>query len=132
MCPKRLYTVCLETVVQQRCGRRLAHARRVATSVGKPQTPLRNHPIKSTPVCLRDFKRPPPIENPADCEVRAVIRFICALDFKSVDIHHQISEVYGENIMNDGMVRKWVRAFKDGRTNTHDEERSGRPSVITD
>lgn len=75
---------------------------------------------------------PPPIENPADCEVRAVIRFLCAKGFKSVDIHHQISEVYGENIMSDGMVRKWVRAFKDGRTNIHDEERSGRPSVITD
>ncbi|GFV14054.1 hypothetical protein TNCV_525301 [Trichonephila clavipes] len=41
---------------------------------------------------------------------------------KSVDIHHQISEVYGENILSDGMVRKWVRALKDGRTNIHDEE----------
>ncbi|GFY00653.1 HTH_48 domain-containing protein [Trichonephila clavipes] len=30
------------------------------------------------------------------------------------------------------MVRKWVRAFKDGGSNIHDEERSGRPSVITD
>ncbi|GFT51453.1 HTH_48 domain-containing protein [Trichonephila clavipes] len=75
---------------------------------------------------------PPPIENPADCEVRAVIRFLCAQGFKSVDIHHQINEVYGENIMSDEMVRKWVRAFKDGRTNIHDKERSGRPSVITD
>ncbi|GFX77838.1 HTH_48 domain-containing protein [Trichonephila clavipes] len=61
---------------------------------------------------------PPPIQNPADCKVRAVIRFICAQGFKSVDIHHQISEVYGANIMSDGMM--------------HDEERSGRPSVITD
>ncbi|GFV12114.1 HTH_48 domain-containing protein [Trichonephila clavipes] len=58
-------------------------------------------------ICLRDFKMPPPIENPADCEVRTVIRFLCAQGFKSVDIHHQISEVYGENIMSDGMVRKW-------------------------
>ncbi|GFX77961.1 HTH_48 domain-containing protein [Trichonephila clavipes] len=116
----------------KRCGHRLAHVRRVATSVGKPQTRLRNHPIESTSVCLRDFKIPPPIENPADCEVRAVIRFLCAQGFKSVDIHHQISEVYGENIMSNGMERKWARAFKDGRTNIHDEERSGRPSVITD
>ncbi|GFU48388.1 hypothetical protein TNCV_3342791 [Trichonephila clavipes] len=54
-------------------------------------------------ICLPDFKLPPPIENPADCEVRAVIRFLCAQGFKSVDIHHQISEVYGENIMSDGM-----------------------------
>uniref|UniRef100_A0A1B6GKI0 Mos1 transposase HTH domain-containing protein n=1 Tax=Cuerna arida TaxID=1464854 RepID=A0A1B6GKI0_9HEMI len=75
---------------------------------------------------------PPTIENPANCEVHAVIRFLCAKGLKAIDIHHQISEVYGENIMSEGMVRKWVRAFKDGRTNVHDEERSGRPSVITD
>ncbi|GFU79334.1 HTH_48 domain-containing protein [Trichonephila clavipes] len=75
---------------------------------------------------------PPPIENPADCKVRAVIRFLYAQGFKSVDIHHQISDVYGENIMSDGMMRKWVRTFKDGPTNIHDEERIGRPSVITD
>ena len=31
--------------------------------------------------------------------------------------------------MSDGMVRKWVRAFK---KNVHDEERSGRPSEISD
>ncbi|GBM59745.1 hypothetical protein AVEN_112154-1 [Araneus ventricosus] len=32
--------------------------------------------------------------------------------------------------MSEGMVRKWVRAFKDGRTNVHNEERGGRHSVI--
>nr|CAI5822056.1 unnamed protein product [Callosobruchus analis] len=30
------------------------------------------------------------------------------------------------------MVRKWVKAFKDGRTNVHVEERSGRPSVVNE
>ena len=34
--------------------------------------------------------------------------------------------------MSDGMVRKWVRAFKDERKKVHDEERSWRPSVISD
>ncbi|GBM53551.1 hypothetical protein AVEN_569-1 [Araneus ventricosus] len=34
--------------------------------------------------------------------------------------------------MTDGMVRKWVRQFNDGRTNVHDEARSGRPSVVND
>jgi hypothetical protein len=33
--------------------------------------------------------------------------------------------------MNEGNVRKWCRLFT-GRTNVHDEARSGRPSVITD
>ncbi|XP_023215930.1 histone-lysine N-methyltransferase SETMAR-like [Centruroides sculpturatus] len=75
---------------------------------------------------------PPLIENPADCEVRAVIRFLSAKGSKAAEIHRQISEVYGESVMSEGMVRKWVRAFSNGRTNIHDEERSGRPSVIID
>lgn len=75
---------------------------------------------------------PPPIENPVDCEVRGVIRFLSAKGVKAAEIHREISVVYGENIMSDGMVQKWVRAFKDGRQNVHDEERSGRPSVITE
>ncbi|CAL1301269.1 unnamed protein product, partial [Larinioides sclopetarius] len=83
-------------------------------------------------ICLRAFKMPPPIENPADCLLRAVIRFLSTKGFKAADIHSQITNVYGENIMNAGMVRKWVRAFKDGSTNIHDEERRWRPSVTTD
>lgn len=34
--------------------------------------------------------------------------------------------------MNRQNVTKWVRLFKEGRTDTHDEERSGRPSVISE
>ncbi|GBN82190.1 hypothetical protein AVEN_145593-1 [Araneus ventricosus] len=34
--------------------------------------------------------------------------------------------------MSEGMVRKWATAFKYGRTSVHDEERSGRPSVINE
>ena len=34
--------------------------------------------------------------------------------------------------MSNGMARKWVRAFKEGRTNVHDEAWSGRLSVIND
>ncbi|KAL4710086.1 hypothetical protein ACJJTC_016488 [Scirpophaga incertulas] len=75
---------------------------------------------------------PPTIVSPAACEVRAVIRFLSAKGVKPIDIHREICEVYGQNIMSDGMVRKWVRAFKDGRTNVHDEQRSGRPSVVNE
>lgn len=71
------------------------------------------------------------IDHPADCEIRSVIRFLTARNVSAVDIHRQISEVYGPNAMSDSKVRKWVRAFKDGRENVHDEQRSGRPSVIT-
>jgi hypothetical protein len=51
---------------------------------------------------------------------------------KPADIHRQICEVYGENAMRDGMVRKWVRQFNEGHENMHDEARSGRPSVVND
>jgi len=48
------------------------------------------------------------------------------------EIHHQIRQVYGDNAMSDGMVRKLVRMFNEGRQNVHDEERSGRPSLVND
>ena len=46
------------------------------------------------------------------------------------EIHHQICQVNGDNAMSDGMVRKWVRMFNEGRENVHDEARIGRPSSV--
>jgi len=40
--------------------------------------------------------------------------------------------VYGDNAMSDGMVKKWVRMFNEGRQNVHDEARSGRSSLVND
>jgi len=40
--------------------------------------------------------------------------------------------VYGDNAMSDGMVRRWVRTFNEGRQNVHDEARSVRPSLVND
>ncbi|GFY15592.1 hypothetical protein TNCV_1282401 [Trichonephila clavipes] len=50
----------------------------------------------------------------------------------AADIYRQITEVYGIKAMTDSKVQKWARKFKDERTNVHDEERSGQPSVVTD
>ena len=75
---------------------------------------------------------PPLIENPAGCEIHSVIHYLSAKGVKAVETHRKICEVYGQNIMSDGKVWKWVRAFKNGRKNVHDEERSGRPSVTSD
>ena len=72
------------------------------------------------------------IEWAADCEIRSVIRFLKARDVLPSEIHYQISPVYGDNAMSDGMVRKWVRMFNEGRENVHDEVRSGRPSLVND
>jgi hypothetical protein len=49
-------------------------------------------------------------------------------------MYRQHSAVYGEGIMNESDVRKWCRVYEynGGRTNVYDEERSGRPSPITE
>ncbi|GFU99842.1 HTH_48 domain-containing protein [Trichonephila clavipes] len=71
------------------------------------------------------------IENPAKCEVRGGIRFLWAKKLSAVDIHRELCAVYGSNIMSEGVLRQWVRFFKDGRTNIHEESRSGRTSVVS-
>jgi len=72
------------------------------------------------------------IEGAADCEIQPVIRFLNARNVLPSEIHHQICQMYGDNVMSDGMVRKWVRMFNEGRENVHDEARSGRPSLVND
>jgi len=71
-------------------------------------------------------------EGAADCEIRYVIRFLNARNVLPSEVHHQICQVYGEDAMSDGMVRKWVRMFNEGQENAHDEARSGRPSLVND
>ena len=41
------------------------------------------------------------IENLADCEIRAVIRFLQAKDIQPADIHRQVCEVFGEGATSD-------------------------------
>ena len=66
------------------------------------------------------FEILPLIENPVDCEISSVIRYLSAKGVKAVEIHRNICKVYGQNIISDGMVRKWVRAFKDLGGKRHD------------
>ena len=61
------------------------------------------------------------IEGAADCEIWSVIRFLNARNVLPSEINHQIFQVYGDNAMSDGMVRKWVQMFNEGRENMHDE-----------
>jgi len=72
------------------------------------------------------------ISNPADCEVRGVIRFLQAESVRPSEIHRRLVAVYGEHVMNAASVPKSCTIFRNGRTDVHDAERSGRPSVITD
>jgi hypothetical protein len=67
------------------------------------------------------------IDNPTECEVWAVIRFLNAQSVHPIEIYCQLIAVYGE-----GVMRKWCRMFNEGRTNIHDEEQTRRPSLITE
>jgi transposase len=49
-----------------------------------------------------------------------------------MEIHRELCTVYSQNVMSVGTVIQWCRMFKDGRTNVHDEEQSGRPSVLSE
>ena len=73
-----------------------------------------------------------PISNPAECKVRGVIRFLQAENVRPCEIQRRLVAVYGEHVMNAASVRKWCTVVRDGRTDVHDAERSGRPSAITD
>jgi transposase len=58
--------------------------------------------------------------------------FLHAKNTRAAKIHRELCAVYGQNVMSEGTVRQWCRMFRDGRTHVHDEERSGRPSVVGD
>ena len=69
-------------------------------------------------------------EGAANCKIRSVIRFLNARHVLPGETHYHICQVYGDNAMSDGMVRKWVPMFNEGRENVHDEAQSGRPSLV--
>jgi len=71
------------------------------------------------------------IQSPAKCEVHSVIRFLNAKGERPAEIHKQIFAVYG-NVKNWQNVTKWCREFSERRIDVHDEQRSGRPSLISD
>ena len=73
-----------------------------------------------------------PISNPADYVVQGVIWFLQGENVRPSEIHRRLVAVYGEHVTNAASVRKWCTMFRNGRTDVHDAERSGRPSVNTD
>jgi hypothetical protein len=71
------------------------------------------------------------IQSPAKCKVRFIIQFLNAKGERPTEINRQIVAVHG-NVMNRQNVTKWCREFSEGRTDVHDKERSGTPSLIFD
>jgi hypothetical protein len=77
------------------------------------------------------FEITAPIQSPAKCEVRSVIRILNAKGESPTEIHKQIVAVYG-NVLNPQNVTEWCREFSKGRTDVHDEQTNGRPPLISD
>jgi hypothetical protein len=67
------------------------------------------------------------IENPASCEIQSVIKFLKAKNVPPAEIYRQVC---GENAVSDGMARRLCRMFSEGRTNVHNDDRSGRLSLV--
>ena len=63
------------------------------------------------------FEMAAPIQSPAKCEVRSVIKYLNAKRERPAEIQKQIVAVYG-NIMNRQNVTKWWREFSEGRLTT--------------
>jgi hypothetical protein len=61
------------------------------------------------------------IQNPAKCEVRAVIRFLHAKGENAAEIHHHLVSVYSEDVTKRQNVAKWCCEFEAGRSDVHVE-----------
>jgi hypothetical protein len=72
------------------------------------------------------------IDNPASCEIHNVIHLLHTRNTITEENHHAVCVVYGQNVMSEGTVRQWCRTFKNGRTNVHDQQQSGRSSVLSE
>ncbi|KAG5313534.1 SETMR methyltransferase, partial [Pseudoatta argentina] len=72
------------------------------------------------------------IQSPAKCEIRSVIRYLVWKGKTPVEVYNEVETAYGDKGMNRTSVFKWCREFKNGRTSVHDDQRSGRPSILTD
>jgi transposase len=71
----------------------------------------------------------PLTENLSSVEMRAFIRFLSVKQNSPNEVHKEVVEVYGENVISRKQVSVWCNQFKEGRTSLLDEERAGRPTT---
>ncbi|UYV68990.1 CLCN3 [Cordylochernes scorpioides] len=62
---------------------------------------------------------------------RIYIKFCVKNGFKGAEIFWMLQTAYGDAIMSQRRVFEWYKRFKEGREETADNERSGRPSTST-
>ncbi|UYV60948.1 hypothetical protein LAZ67_1002906 [Cordylochernes scorpioides] len=59
------------------------------------------------------------------------IKFCVKNEFKSAEIFRMLQTAYGDAVMSRTRVFEWYKCFKEGREETANNERSGRPSTST-
>ena len=52
-----------------------------------------------------------PLESVRDCEIRAVIRFLCAKGVNGSEIHHEMTLIYGEKVLSINDSKKGASIF---------------------
>ncbi|UYV78689.1 hypothetical protein LAZ67_16002394 [Cordylochernes scorpioides] len=62
---------------------------------------------------------------------RICIKFCVKNGFKEAEIFWMLQTAYGDTVMSRRRVFEWYKRFKEGREETADNERSGRPSTST-
>jgi hypothetical protein len=72
----------------------------------------------------------PAIDNPANCEIRAFIRFPHAINTRAAEINCELCADYGQNVMSEGTARQCCRMFKDGRANKFKQTLSARKLMV--
>ncbi|XKL59280.1 hypothetical protein PGB90_000296 [Kerria lacca] len=71
-------------------------------------------------------------EPTSKCEQRTVVRFLLLEKQTPAAIAKRLKAIYGNKALSRVHVWKWCKRFRKGRTNLHDEDRSGRSSIITE
>lgn len=60
-------------------------------------------------------------------EVRAVVKFLTKLEWKSTEIILNVKKVYGDSAPKKTTIYEWIKRFKEGRESLKDDDRSGKP-----
>ncbi|XKL67149.1 hypothetical protein PGB90_010569 [Kerria lacca] len=72
------------------------------------------------------------VEPASKCKQRVVLRFLLLEKQTPAAIAKRLKAIYGDKALFRVHVWKWCKRFQEGKTNLHDENRSGRPSIITE
>ncbi|XKL61874.1 hypothetical protein PGB90_001707 [Kerria lacca] len=71
-------------------------------------------------------------EPASKCEQRPVVRFPLLEKQTPAATAKRLKEIYGDKALSCVHIWKWCKQFQEGRTNLHNENRSGCPSIITE